>query len=156
MSKASSGRLIGIVLVFLGLFGVAVAVTGMTSPLPAPAVGGTCGPGQGSEAAIVAFMDPVTIGAGPEPPVSQARNRTQWSAFVAACQSAADQRAEITLPTLMASTALLVVGTVVLWRRSRRPTGSGPGGATHQQPPQAAMLPITSPFPPPPGVMGSG
>ena len=156
MSKASSGRLIGIVLVFLGLFGMAVAVTGMASPLPAPAVGGTCGPGQGSEAAIVAFMDPVTIGAGPEPPVSQARNRAQWSAFVAACQSAADQRAEITLPTLIASIALLAVGTVVLWRRSRRPTGPGSGGATHQRPPQAAMLPISPPFPPPPGVMGSG
>ena len=124
MSPTPDRRVIGVVLVCLGLFGVAFAVSGLLSPLPRPAVRGTCGPGQGSEAAVIAFFDPVTIGAGPEPPASQAGSRAQWLAFVHACQAASDQRAAVTLPILVASAGLTAVGGVLLYRRSRRPIGA--------------------------------
>jgi hypothetical protein len=116
----------GVALVCAGLFGVALTVSGLFSPLTPPAGGGTCGPGQGSEAAIVAIFDPVTIGAGPEPPRDQRGNRARWSAFVQACQSASDQRAAITLPVLVTSAGLTLVGGVVLRRRSRRATAGPP------------------------------
>jgi hypothetical protein len=122
VSRSPGGRLLGMVLVCLGLFGVAFTVSGLLSPLPRPAVRETCGPGQGSEAAVVAFFDPITIGAGPEPPADQAGNRAQWLAFVHACQSASDQRAAVTFPILFASAGLTAVGGVLLYRRFRRPT----------------------------------
>ena len=107
-------------LVGLGLLGAAFAITGLLVALP-PVTGGTCGPGQGSEAPIVALFDPVTIGAGPEPPKSDAAGRTQWSAFVHACQSATDDRAVIAFPILVASLGIALIGAVVVGRKSRRP-----------------------------------
>lgn len=125
MSTWLGGRRVGIVLVCLGLFGVAFSVSGLLSPLQPPSLNGTCGPGQGSEAAIVAIFDPITIGAGPEPPANQRQNRARWSAFVHACQTSSDERAAVTLPVVVVSAGLAVVGSVLLWRRSRRPTGRG-------------------------------
>jgi hypothetical protein len=110
---------IRLLLVGLGLVGAAFAITGMLVALP-PVNGGTCGPGQGSEAPIVALLDPVTIGAGPEPPKSNAAGRTQWSAFVHACQSATDDRAVIAFPILVVSLGIALLGAVIVGRRSRR------------------------------------
>jgi hypothetical protein len=121
LSRSPDVRPIGIVLVCLGLFGAAFGVSGLLSPLPRPAVGETCGPGQGSEAAVVAIFDPITIGAGPEPPAGQAGSRAQWLAFVQSCQSASDQRAAVTFPILIASAGLSAAGGVLLYRRFRRP-----------------------------------
>jgi hypothetical protein len=129
--------------VCLGVFGAAFAVTGLLTALPPPAAGGTCGPGQGSEAAIVAIFDPITIGAGPEPPATNASARSQWSAFVRDCQTAADHRALAAFPILLVSIALVVIGPVA-WRRSRRrqgdptPAGTAPIGEHHSLNPTPA------------------
>lgn len=111
-------------LVCLGVAGAAFAVTGLLVALP-PVSGGTCGPGQGSEAPIVALFDPVTIGAGPEPPAADTAARTQWSSFVHACQSATDDRAVISFPILVVSLAVALLGVLVVGRRSRRSGRSG-------------------------------
>jgi len=84
-------RAVSVVCLVLGVVLLGFATTVAVVPLPAPAAGGTCGPGASSESAIVAFFDPVSIGAGREPsPASAAR--PQWEAFVNACQSATDTR----------------------------------------------------------------
>jgi hypothetical protein len=108
-----------LVLVILGLFGAAFAITGLLVALPSPAVGGTCGPGKGSEAAIVALFDPITIGAGPEPAATDAAARAQWSAFIHECQTAADNRALAAFPILIVSAGVAVIGAVVVGRRAR-------------------------------------
>jgi len=79
--------------VCIGLAGLAVAgaVAIVVLPLPNPAAGGTCGPSRGSEPAIAAFFDPVSIGAGTEPPGGTLQNY-QWQAFVGECQSSTNSR----------------------------------------------------------------
>src|SRR5580704_970822 len=114
-----------LVLVILGLFGAAFAITGLLVALPSPAVGGTCGPGKGSEAAIVALFDPITIGAGPEPAATDAAARAQWSAFIHECQTAADNRALAAFPILVVSAGVAVIGAVVVGRRARHRVGTG-------------------------------
>jgi hypothetical protein len=132
----SSGPLwAGIVLVCVGLFGAAFAITGMVTGLPVPAAGGTCGPGKGSEAAIVALFDPITIGAGPEPPATDATDRAEWSEFVHDCQTEADDRAFAVFPILIASVAVAVIGPLVVWRRSRRQARPAPVGVASVWPP---------------------
>ena len=107
-----------LVLVFLGLFGAVFAVTGLLVGLPPPAAGGTCGPGQGSEAAIVAFFDPITIGAGPEPPTTDVAGRSQWRAFVDQCQTSADNRVLAAFPILVVSAGIVILGLLLFRRRS--------------------------------------
>ncbi len=114
-------------LVCVGLAGAAFAITSLLVALP-PVAGGTCGPGQGSEAPIVALFDPVTIGAGPEPPAADRAGRTQWFAFVDACQSATDDRAVISFPILVVSLGIALLGAVVVGRKSRRARRVGPAG----------------------------
>ncbi len=70
---------------------LAAAATIALVPLPAPAAGGTCGPSSGSESAIAAFFDPISIGAGPEPSVASG-GRPQWQAFVDECQASTNSR----------------------------------------------------------------
>jgi len=113
-------------IIYLGLFGAALAIAGMMIALPAQATG-TCGPGTGSESAAIAFFDPVTIGAQAEPPTSDQAARTQWTTFVHGCQSAADTRMLITLPLLAVSVGLVILGVILILRRNRRRVGSGPG-----------------------------
>jgi hypothetical protein len=84
-------RAVWVVCLVLGVVLLGLATTVAVVPLPAPAAGGTCGPGASSESAIVAFFDPVSIGAGPEPAPASA-TRPQWEAFVNECQSASDTR----------------------------------------------------------------
>jgi hypothetical protein len=95
-----------LLLVFLGLFGVAFAITGLLVALPKPAVGGTCGPGTGSESSIVAFFDPGSIGAHAEPTTTHATDRADWMAFVSECQALTDSRVLATFAILMVSAAL--------------------------------------------------
>ncbi len=94
----------------LGLFGAAFAISGVLFVLPLPAAGGTCGPGRASEAPIVALLDPVSIGAGPEPAASEATSRGMWLAFVSECQSSTDNRAIAALVILVLSIGVAVVG----------------------------------------------
>ena len=108
--------LIAVALVFLGLFGTAFAITGFLVALPKPAIGGTCGPGKSSEAAIVALFNPGSIGAGPEPPATSATERADWMAFVGECQASADGRVLGALVILVVSLVVALVGTGLFLR----------------------------------------
>jgi hypothetical protein len=84
-------RWIGAGLLLAGVVGVTMAITAVLAALPAPAAGGTCGPGHGSEGALFAFFDPASIGAGSPPPATaSAATHLQWLAFVSECQSSAN------------------------------------------------------------------
>lgn len=107
--------------VFLGIFGIAFAVTGLMAALPRPAVGGTCGPGKSSEASIVAFFDPATIGAGREPATTHATDRADWLAFVGECQASADSRVLATFAIIVISVGIALAGTVLVRRGFRHP-----------------------------------
>jgi hypothetical protein len=132
-----------LIFVGLGLFGAAFAVTGLLTALPRPAVGGTCGPGQGSEAAIVALFDPQTIGAGPEPATTDTAGRAQWSAFVQECQTAADDRALAAFPVLIVSAGVAIIGAMAVQRRARRQVDPAPmsTGDDWWSPPRATPTP---------------
>ena len=125
-------RVVGLVLAALALSGAVVVVL---LPLPKPAIGGgaTCGPGRGSESAIEAFFDPVTIGAGTEPPTSATTQNLSWQAFVGECQAATNGRMVDALAlVILAGFFLLVVPRAVrvAWPESRRkPLAAGAGGA---------------------------
>jgi hypothetical protein len=118
-------------LVFLGLFGVAFAISGIFVSLPKPAVGVSCGPGTSSEPAIVALFDPGSIGAGTEPPATNAAGRADWLAFVGECQASADGRvlANFLILTLSAGVALAGTALVLKARRTAIPPASSAAGA---------------------------
>ncbi len=120
---------LALALVFVGLFGATVAVSGLWAPLPPPKAGGTCGPGLGAEAAVAALVNPGSIGAGAEPPVTKKAARANWSQFVSECQSATDHRALVTIPLLAVSLVLAVGGLMLLWRRVERPAAPAPPAA---------------------------
>lgn len=112
--KQSPARVLLILLfVFLGCFGVAYAAAGMLTALPQPAIGGTCGPSTGSETALEALAEPGSIGAGPQPPVSNVTAHRQWQTFISQCQSLADHRGLASLAVLVIS--LVVAGTGLFW-----------------------------------------
>jgi hypothetical protein len=111
-------------LVFLGLFGIAFALSGLLIGLPRPAVGGSCGPGTTSEPAIVALFDPGSIGAGPEPPATSAANRADWMAFVGECQASADGRVLATFFILTISVGVGLAGTFLVLKSRKRTAGS--------------------------------
>jgi hypothetical protein len=119
---------LALALVFVGLFGATVAVSGLWAPLPPPKAGGTCGPGLGSEAAVAALVDPGSIGAGAAPPATKKAARAEWSQFVS---EATEHRALITIPVLIVSLVLAVWGLMVLWRRFGRPVDPAPPPADH-------------------------
>jgi hypothetical protein len=154
--------------VFVGLFGTTVAVSGLWAPLPPPRAGGTCGPGLGSEAAIAALVNPNSIGAGAEPPATNAAARAQWSQFVRECQTATDDRALVTIPLLIVSLGLGVAGLVLLWKRLEHPTRPAPlsgdrqwwsspppPAPPHRSPPFAPSQPVMTGSSGPPGGSGS-
>jgi hypothetical protein len=149
MKTGSALWWVRIVLVSLGLFGAAFAVTGLLVGLPRPAAGGTCGPGRGSEAAIVAFFDPVTIGAGPEPAATNAAAHADWVAFVQECQTAADDRAGAAFPILVISVGLLAIGAVLgrRWRHAdSRPTPYTPASWAPPPRPRHPLDPPEMPY----------
>jgi hypothetical protein len=118
--QALRNRGVQLALVFLGLFGVAFAVSGFLVSVPNPAVGGTCGPGKGSESAIVALFDPGSIGAGAEPPATDAAGRADWMAFVGECQASADGRVLANFLILTISLGVALAGTALVLK-ARRP-----------------------------------
>ena len=96
-------------LLFIGF--LAAAATIALTPLPPPTAGGTCGPGASSESAIAAFLNPVTIGAGPESSVPPG-GRSQWQAFISECQSSTDRRMVKAGSTLAGA---ILLGLVLPW-----------------------------------------
>jgi hypothetical protein len=124
VEQSSRATWFRLALVFLGLFGAAFAITGFLVALPKPAVGGTCGPGKSSEAAIVALFNPGSIGAGPEPPASSATDRADWMAFVGECQASADGRVLGALVILGVSLVVALVGTALFVKSRKRPVSA--------------------------------
>ena len=118
--KLSPARVALVLLfVFIGCFGTAYAAAGMLTALPAPAVGGTCGPSTGSETALEALARPGSIGAGPEPPVSNTTAHHQWQTFIQQCQSLADRRGLASLAVFVISVAVAAIGLTWVLRRPR-------------------------------------
>ena len=156
MNQRSEVSWAALILVFVGLFGVAVALTALWSDLPAPAAGGTCGPGRGSETAIEALVNPGSIGAGAEPAASRAAARAQWNQFVNECQTSTDDRALLAFPVLVVSAGIAVVGFVLLRRRGRSTTGGTPTEDHRWSPPPDTLFAMSSPLvaPPPPAAAG--
>jgi hypothetical protein len=110
-----------LIFVFLGLFGAAFAITGLLVALPKPPLqGATCGPGKSSEPAIVAFFDPGSIGAGPEPATTHATDRVDWMAFVGECQASTDGRVLATFAILVLSVVVALAGTAWVRRDGRK------------------------------------
>lgn len=139
--KQSPTRVVLIILfVFLGCFGVAYAAAGMLTALPAPAIGGTCGPSTGSETALEALARPGSIGAGPEPPASNVTAHHQWSTFIQQCQDLADHRG-------LASAAIFVISIVVagvglFWVLRKREDGVTEGSDVGTDPGQPSYTPL--------------
>ena len=135
--RRSTSPWLALAFVLVGLFGATVAVSGLWAPLPPPKAGGTCGPGLGSEAALEALVNPGSIGAGAEPPATRPAARAQWSEFVDECQAAANDRAVITIPTLIGSLVArrLWPGAAVEEGRASHPAdASGDGSAVVDSP----------------------
>jgi hypothetical protein len=108
----------------LAVVAVMALASGLTVaflPLAHPAAGVSCGPGSSSESAIVSFFDPVSIGAGTEPPASSAEQHYEWLAFVSECQSATNSQMLIAI-VLVALAVLLGLGAVFFDRIARRDT----------------------------------
>ena len=123
---------LALIITFLGIFGIAVALTAFFSDLPLPHAGGTCGPSTGSETAIEALVEPGSIGAGSEPSTSNTAGRANWLEFVHDCQSATDERAFIAIPTLIVSIGIATLGLILLRRRARRTVDPVPDAMDHQ------------------------
>ncbi len=111
-------RWVGAAIAFVGVMGIAVALTAVLVSLPVPAAGGTCGPGRSSESAAAAFFNPASIGAGAEPPASAgAAPRLEWLAFIGECQSATDARMLAGLGILVLALGAATVGILMLVRK---------------------------------------
>ncbi len=124
MERSSSHVWVRLAFLFVGLFGAGLAISGVLIALPAPAAGGTCGPGQASEAPIVALLDPASIGAGPMPAASATADRAEWNAFVSECQASTDNRMLASLVILVVSLLVAVVGPILVLRRMRKRPGT--------------------------------
>ena len=119
--KQSPVRILLILLfTFIGCFGVAYAAAGMLTALPAPAIGGTCGPSTGSETAGEALARPGSIGAGPEPAKSNVTAHHQWQTFIQQCQALADRRGLASAAILVISLAVAGIGLFWVLRKPRQ------------------------------------
>lgn len=87
-----TGHTLRLVCTVLAVLALAGAIVIVVLPLPKPAAGGTCGPGSGSESAIVAFFDPVSIGAGSASSATTTEEALDRLAFIGECQSASNGR----------------------------------------------------------------
>jgi hypothetical protein len=134
--KLSPVRILLVLLfVFIGCFGIAYAAAGMFTALPAPAIGGTCGPSTGSETAFEALAKPSSIGAGPEPSTSNTTAHHQWQTFVEQCQTLADRRGLASLAVLVISLAVAGIGLAWVLRRPKQDGRDGEGGSAAQDDP---------------------
>ncbi len=140
MQQASFQRWVRLGFALVGLFGAAIAVTAVLVGLPAPAAGGTCGPGQSSEPAIVALFDPASIGAGAEPPATDATAHTQWLAFIGECQASTNGRSLLGLALLVLSIGIAFGGPKLVLRKNRAAVPSPPPPGWYPDP----MAPQTS------------
>ncbi len=135
----------------VGVLGAAIALTAVLVALPQPAVGGTCGPGKGSEAPLAAFFNPGSIGAGAEPPSTDPSGQAEWLAFVGECQSATDARILTGFAVLVLSVGVALLGPVLVLSSAtdrRRPMAAAPTnpwGAV----PSAVPPPVAPPTTPP-------
>ena len=148
MKQSPTRVLLVILFVFVGCFGVAFAAAGMLTALPAPAIGGTCGPSTASETAAEALAQPGSIGAGPEPPASNVTAHHQWTTFIQQCQALADRRGLASLAIFVFS--LVVAGVGLLWvlRKSRGEDGDDAvAGDPGQDQPSYAPLGLHEPAP---------
>jgi hypothetical protein len=73
----------------------------------------------------VAFFDPGSIGAGPEPATTHATDRADWMAFVGECQASTDTRVLATFAILVLSLGVALTGTAWV-RRASRARGTPP------------------------------
>ncbi|MHB1713050.1 MAG: hypothetical protein ACYCV7_16945, partial [Acidimicrobiales bacterium] len=130
--------------------GMGIAVMAVVTSLPAPAAGGTCGPGRSSETPLAAFFDPGSIGAGPRPSTANAAAYDQWLAFVGECQSSTDARMLDGLALLVLSLGAAGVGLAVSRRRDRdhKPPGTNadPTPVAVAVAPAGAFLPAGPPW----------
>ena len=119
--KLSPVRILLVLLfVFIGCFGIAYAAAGMLTALPAPAIGGTCGPSTGSETALEALARPGSIGAGPEPSTTNTTAHHQWQTFVDQCQTLATRRGLASLAVLVVSLGVAAIGLILVLRKPKR------------------------------------
>ena len=118
MKQSPARVLLILFFVFVGCFGIAYAAAGMLTALPAPAIGGTCGPSTASETALQALTQPGSIGAGPEPSRSNVPEHRQWATFIHQCQSLADHRGLTSLAIFVVS--MVVAGVGLLWVLRRK------------------------------------
>jgi len=125
MKKSTARTLLISLFIFIGCFGAAYAAAGMLTALPAPAIGGTCGPSTGSETAAEALAKPSSIGAGPEPATSNVTAHHQWETFIQQCQSLADRRGLASLAVLVISLAVAGVGLFWVLRKPRKDGDDG-------------------------------
>ena len=120
MKQSPARVLLILFFVFVGCFGIAYAAAGMLTALPAPAIGGTCGPSTASETALQALTEPGSIGAGPEPSASNVPEHRQWATFIHQCQALADHRGLTSLAIFVVS--LVVAGVGLFWVLRRNPS----------------------------------
>ena len=113
-------QLLVLLVLVVSCFGMAFGAAGMLTALPAPAVGGTCGPSTASETALQALVDPSSIGAGPEPRAGTAAHQ-QWQAFVDQCQTLADRRGLASAAIFIGSLAVGAICLLALLRRRPAP-----------------------------------
>lgn len=148
MSEWSRHRWVGFAIALLGIMGMGVAVMAVLTTLPAPAAGGTCGPGRSSETALAAFFSPGSIGAGPRPSTANAAGYDQWLAFVGECQSSTDARMLDGLSLLVLSLGVAGVGLAVSRRHDRghKPAGENAGPWPLTIAPAGAFLPTSPPW----------
>jgi hypothetical protein len=140
MKQSPTRVLLILLFVFLGCFGVAYAAAGMLTALPAPAIGGTCGPSTGSETALEALAKPGSIGAGPEPPVSNATAHHQWLTFIQQCQDLADRRGLASLAVFVISISVAGVG--LFWVLRKRHDGEDDGATDGADSDRPAYTPL--------------
>jgi len=157
MARRARGLWVGLICCGLAILGLSAAITTVVGPVAKPAAEGTCGPGKSSEAAVTAFFDPASIGAGKEPSATNLEARLDWLAFVGECQSSAD--GQMLRGGILLAPAVIfgVVGVFSLAdRRSRRRdapsvsafTPAYPSGPPWLQP--SSSRPVPSPAQPPP------
>lgn len=124
----------------VGILALAGAIAIVVLPLPKPAAGGTCGPGRGSEPAVVAFFDPVSIGAGPRP-TSPPIAVFEWQAFVGQCQASTNARMVDALALVLLSAFFLLIASPLVgraWRGHRMATAPGVPAGWYPDPSGAA------------------
>jgi hypothetical protein len=121
--------------VCLALAGLAVigAIVIVVLPLPKPAAGGTCGPGTGSESAIEAFFNPVSIGAGSKSTAAGVEGELEnldRLAFIGECQASTDGRMVDALALLIVAGFFALVAPPLVRRAWHEPLAATTGGAT--------------------------